>query len=1031
MAFKIGYTDSAVTSGTYTVTLPTITSQPQVTSFAVLHTFTGMSNNENADGAFPRSGLIQGTDGRLYGTAPGGGQHGPGTVFAMNPDGSGFTTLHSFSGGTVDCGSPQAGLVQGSDGRLYGTASGGGGTYNDGAVFVVNPDGTGYSILYSFTGGSDGADPQGSLIQGTDGRLYGTTNLGGANGDGAVFAIDPKTKNFTALYSFSSNAFGTNADGANPLAGLIQQGTAGLLYGTTSGGGPNGAGTLFAVNPNVIGSCTVIYPFMGGSDGGHSRAGLIQGADGRLYGTTPNGGANGEGTVFSVNTTGSVFTTLFSFPNAADGANPVAGLVQGTDGQFYGTAENGGAAGAGTVFAVNPGKIGVAALLYSFTGGNDGSVPVDSLVQGTDGRFYGTAQNAGANSDGTIFAISTQNTAIAGSTVTLSVSATGTGSLSYQWKLNGATISGATNPTLVLSNVNASNGGNYTVVVSNSAGSVTSSPVPVAVSALAPVFNPPAGTYTQSVKITSATNGALIAYTTDGSTPTEVGATVTHGSMLSNGGIVAISGSTTLKAIAFEAGFADSTVTSGSYANAPVATNQSVTTAENAPVAITLSATGINSDQLVYSVANPPAHGTLQGTGKNLTYTPAANFFGTDRFTFTANDNGAVSSAATVSITVTKINYSPVASSQLVTAAENIPLSITLVATQANNEPLTYTIASQPAHGTLGGVAPDLTYTPAINYTGTDTFTFTASCDGMTSNTATITITVLPSSTPSLNVIYNFTGSNNGGVGPDAALVQGSDGYFYGTTMVGGSSNDGTVFKTTPAGALTTLVSFTGPNGAQPMAGLIEGTDGNFYGTTDGGGSSNDGTVFKTTPAGVLTTLVSFNGINGAQPMAALVEGTDGNFYGTTAGGGSNADGTVFQITSTGALTTLVSFNGTNGSDPNGLVRGSDGNFYGTTQEGGSGGYGTLYKISPAGILTTLVSFDGVIGDAPLAALVQGTDGNFYGTTSGQDFGDYGTVFMMTPAGTLTFLASFNGANGDDPSAALVQGSDGNFYGTT
>jgi uncharacterized repeat protein (TIGR03803 family) len=297
-----------------------------------------------------------------------------------------------------------------------------------------------------------------------------------------------------------------------------------------------------------------------------------------------------------------------------------------------------------------------------------------------------------------------------------------------------------------------------------------------------------------------------------------------------------------------------------------------------------------------------------------------------------------------------------------------------------------------------------------------------------------------------LNVLYNFSASNNGGWSPESALVQGSDGNFYGTTAYGGSSNDGTIFKITPGGVLTTLVSFNGTNGENPEAAMVQGSDSNFYGTTTYGGSGNGGTIFKMTLAGVLTTLVSFTHSFPVPPPGGdvpygLVQGNDGNFYGTTAFGGTgngyggNGFGTVFKMTPAGVLTTLALFNSFNGADPVGtLVQGSDGNFYGTTIEGGLYNHGTVFMITAAGSLTSLVSFTGANGANPDAGLLHGTDGNFYSTTAfggpGSGVG-YGTIFNITPAGTLTTQVSFNSANGSQPEDALIQGSDGNFYGTT
>jgi uncharacterized repeat protein (TIGR03803 family) len=302
--------------------------------------------------------------------------------------------------------------------------------------------------------------------------------------------------------------------------------------------------------------------------------------------------------------------------------------------------------------------------------------------------------------------------------------------------------------------------------------------------------------------------------------------------------------------------------------------------------------------------------------------------------------------------------------------------------------------------------------------------------------------------------LSNFNGSNGS---TPLGLVQATDGNLYGTTK----SSDGTIFKITSSGTLTTLFTFNGLNndgGASPAAGLVQGTDGNFYGTTYSGGADQAcngggcGTVFKITPGGTLTALHSFDGTDGSFPLTGLIQGTDGNLYGTTQYGGANSCtnfdgtvfscGTIFKITPSGTLTTLHSFDGTDGDLPEGaLVEGTDGNFYGTTSQGGAdqacnGGCGTIFKITPGGTFTTLQSFnyptDGV---NPLAGLIQATDGNFYGTNSsgGVNAGncdlDCGTIFKITPGGTFTTLHSFDGTDGSGP-VALVQASDGNFYGT-
>lgn len=271
------------------------------------------------------------------------------------------------------------------------------------------------------------------------------------------------------------------------------------------------------------------------------------------------------------------------------------------------------------------------------------------------------------------------------------------------------------------------------------------------------------------------------------------------------------------------------------------------------------------------------------------------------------------------------------------------------------------------------------------------------------------------------------------GIYPIGGLALGTDGNLYGTTSGGGSYGEGTVFKMTTDGILTTLVSFNySVNGTDPTAALVQGMDGSFYGTTADGGTNYDGTVFKVTTNGTLTTLVSFNDTNGAYPYAGLVQGTDGNLYGTTAYGGLNSDGTIFRITTNGTLTTLVSFNYINGSYPYaGLVQGTDGNFYGTTEGGGLTYNGTVFRMTTNGTLTTLVSFSYTNGANPEAGLMQGADGNLYGTTSTGGSSQAGTVFRLASDGTLATLISFSGRDGALPQAALLQGMDGNLYGTT
>jgi uncharacterized repeat protein (TIGR03803 family) len=293
-------------------------------------------------------------------------------------------------------------------------------------------------------------------------------------------------------------------------------------------------------------------------------------------------------------------------------------------------------------------------------------------------------------------------------------------------------------------------------------------------------------------------------------------------------------------------------------------------------------------------------------------------------------------------------------------------------------------------------------------------------------------------------VLVDFNDTD--GAYPTSPLVQGLDGNFYGTTALGGANFDGTIFKVTPSGTVTTIYNSCSQSGCadggEPAA-LVLATDGNFYGTNAIGGGG-EGTVFKITPQGALTTLYAFT--NGGSPHAGLVQAPDGNFYGTTVS--DNGFGTVFKITPQGALTTLYSFCSQTGCSDGaypyaGLVLGTDGKFYGTTSAGGANsacgnqGCGSVFRITPTGTLTTLHRFDQTDGAEPTTAMVQADDGDFYGTTPYG--GKYsackhgcGTIFKITAAGALTTLHNFTLYKGDGgyPFGGLAQATDGNFYGT-
>jgi uncharacterized repeat protein (TIGR03803 family) len=353
-------------------------------SLTTLYNFTGGS-----DGLFPAADLARDRAGNLYGVATRGGSGGSGVVFKLSPAGT-QTVLYNFTGG-VDGAEPNGGLVRDAQGNLYGTTANGGSfggpcdPFGCGTVFKVTPDGQ-ETVLYTFTGGLDGARPfdtpvldahgnlylntdngtvievapggaftifhtfhnskdgigsEGSMVRDGKGNLYGATLAGGTTGNGTVFAMTP-SGNTTVLYN----------QPFSPTNGGLTRDANGNLYGTTIGGGTNGGGTIFKIAPD--GTATTIWNFDGGTDGFVPHGGLIVDGQGRLYGTTPLGGANNAGTVFELASDGSFFKVLHTFTGGADGGNPSQRVSRDNHGNLYGTTGSGGVFGQGTVFRLTP-----------------------------------------------------------------------------------------------------------------------------------------------------------------------------------------------------------------------------------------------------------------------------------------------------------------------------------------------------------------------------------------------------------------------------------------------------------------------------------------------------------------------------------------------------------------------------------------------------------------------------------------------------------------------------------------------------
>ncbi len=762
----------------------------------------------------------------------------------------------------------------------------------------------------------------------------------------------------TSLHSFT----GPYGDGETPL-GALASGGDGNFYGVTSGTSPNGnpaiPGTVFQISP--AGIFKTLYTFSGGNDGGYPLAGLVRGADGPFYGTTSYGGTSGyhmnNGTVFSLTTNGTL-TTLVSFgaltggtaQNFDNGDVPHAELLQGADGNFYGTTEYGGTLSSeGTVFKIT--TSGILTSLYSFTG-PDGEYPTGALVQGSDGNFYGTTRQGGPGYNG--------------------YGPSGNGTV---FKINSQ--------------------GALSTLYSFTGGSDGSAPV-----------------------------GGLI----QGADGNFYGATV-YGGLDNAGTIFQVAPSGALTTLLAFSG------TNGSYPSTGLAQgndgNLYGTTLEGGAASVT--------GGTVFSLTFVrPAVGSLQ-----VTLSPGGAVTDGARWEV---DGGAWqtngSTVASLTVGSHAVGFSPVADwttppSQ--TVAVNSNQTTTATGLYAAQKIIFHQLYSFPSSGANG----ENPQTGLVQ--GTDGNFYGTTLQAGAANYGTV-FQIAPNGT--LTNLASFNGTDGRTPYNYANLIQLSNGNFYGTTAYGGQNGNGVVFKLTPPNALSPVHSFSAAtDGANPHSGLAYGADGNLYGTTANGGAyfSQDpagygyGAIFRMTASGSVAPLLSFTGTNGANPWAGLTLGNDGNLYGTAVSGGVGFNGsaytgwgTIFAVTTNGVLRALYAFtNGFDGAYPHAeLALGTDGNFYGSAVNGGIG-YGTIFKITPAGSFAVLVSFNQTNGSYPYCRLVQGTDGNFYGTTSGGGAYNDGTVFTMTPSGALTTLLAFNGANGETPLSGLLQGRDGNFYGVT
>jgi uncharacterized repeat protein (TIGR03803 family) len=657
---------------------------------------------------------------------------------------------------------------------------------------------------------------------------------------------------------------------------------------------------------------------------------------GNLYGTS-GGGAYNVGTIFEVAAGSGTVTALASFNNT-DGASPSGGLVLDSSGNLFGATRQGGAFGYGTVFELVAGS-GTITTLASFNNTN-GANPECTLVEDSIGDLFGTAGGGGAYGVGTVFEV-------------------GHGS----------------NSITTLASFNRTNGGGpYGRLVMDSNGNLYGAASFGGANDYGTVFELAAG---------SATITSMASFDINSSGATPLGlikdsngnlfGTTSHGGSGGGGTIFEVaSGSNSITALASIAPF--------SFFNGGLVLDG------NGNLFGTTGSGSANADGTVFELAAGSSTITTvasftgtNGVGPNagLIADNSGNFYGT-------TSRGGANGTGTVF---------------------EVPAGTATITTLASFNPMQPDLPSgliQDSGGNLYGTAQAAYGIVFKIASGTNTITTLASFN-------------------------NANGSFPGG------LVEDSHGDLFGITGQGGIGY-GTVFELAAgSNSITTIATFNGMNGASPTSNLVLDSVGDLFGTTFLGGSYNEGTLFEVAAgSGTITTLASFNYTSGDYPVVGPVFDSKGNLFGATGSGGANGDGMLFELAAgSNNITTLASYNGTSGTRVSGLIVDSNDNLFGTTSDSFPD-YGTVFKLSAgSNTITTLASFNGANGRNP-GSLVEDSSGDLFGTTVVGGTNNDGTVFeLASGSSTITSLASFNDANGNRPSGAVVLDPAGNLYGTT
>jgi uncharacterized repeat protein (TIGR03803 family) len=922
-----------------------------------------------ADGFDPKAGLISDAAGNLFGTTTSGNPGG--TVFELANIGtvsapiysSTPTTLASFTG--ID--QPQAGLILDAAGDLLGTTTNSSGP---GTVFEIANTGTVSAPVYSSAPttlatfalrGPSGAFPQGGLIGDAAGNLFGTTTGvslggGGATRFGSLFEIANTGSVNAPVYGILTTLVTFNrTDGANPTANLIGD-AAGDLFGTTSGGGANGLGTVFElVNTGTVSlpvyssTPTTLWSFAGAGvgDGADPVAGLVRDAAGHLFGTTKAGGTWNYGTVFEI--VNGTLTTLVSFngtnPSLGNPILPEAGLIVDAAGDLFGTTEAGGANDFGTVFElVNSGTVSAPnytnfgrgpITLWSFTSGADGADPLAGLTVDAAGDLFGTTSAGGPSGGGAGFELVKTD-----SGYTMAPSFTGTHA--GQTTVSEAPVKPFSGVTISDPNSGGTGTDTLSIMVSGD-GTLTDGAGFAGTSTLSGSNGH--YTLTGTAADITAELDALSFTPVNGVPNTQV---TTHFTLFDQGGatpkVLASFDDTNdggfplASLIVDAAGDLFGTTQQGGPGGAGTVFEIVNTGTVSAPVY-----SGTPTTLASFTGSDQPVAGLVRDAAGDLFGTRA--FFDNTGSVFEIVNTGSVSAPVYSSTPTTMVSFNG-------------------------------TDGGYPAAGLILDAAGNLFGTTEFGGPGDHGTVFEIA------NTGSVSAPVY-SSTPT--TLWFFTGGADGDE-PRGNLISDAAGDLFGTASDFNTLNDGTVFELVNTGsvsaptysALTTLVSFNGDDGADPLAGLIRDAAGDLFGTTLSGGPGGGlGTVFELVNTGTVSapsygstpaTLVTFTGgDDGGLPLGGVVGDAAGDLFGTTNNGGARGDGTVFEIVNTGTVSapvyshtprTLWFFTGgADGKNPEaGLTIDAAGDLFGTASEGGVTGAGTVFELVKTGSVYTFLS---------------------------------------------------------------------------